>query len=441
MIDKVYKTIKEYELIDKGDKILIGLSGGADSVCLTHILYTLCDTLKITLNTAHLNHNIRGAEADSDALFAQHFSETLNIPFALRSERVSEYAQKNGMSEELAGRELRYAFFNEYLKEHGFNKIATAHNRNDNAETILMNFVRGSGIKGLCGIPHRRGNIIRPILDIERSEIEEYCAKNGLSYVTDSTNNQKVYTRNKIRLELIPEIEKLLNPNFVTTVTENARLIKSDAEFIEDAAKAAYRDNVYDNRVDIKYLLSQPFSVSSRIVLEMVREAAGSISNFPSSFVYEITELIKKGKSGAFVELPGDIGAYVEYGKLYIGKSNLTGDFEYILPVNGEVYIKELCKTVKTEYVTEKSGVGFYFAADKDDIIKLRNRRDGDVFFPTGMDGRKKVKDLFIDMKLTRAERSRAPILTINDEIAGVIKKRYDKRFVFAGKGIKITFI
>ena len=441
MIDKVYKTIKEYELIDKGDKILIGLSGGADSVCLTHILYTLCDTLKITLNTAHLNHNIRGAEADSDALFAQRFSETLNIPFALRSERVSEYARKNGMSEELACRELRYAFFNEFLNEHGFNKIATAHNRNDNAETILMNFVRGSGIKGLCGIPHRRGNIIRPILDIERSEIEEYCAKNGLSYVMDSTNNQKVYTRNKIRLEIIPEIEKLLNPNFVTTVTENARLIKSDAEFIENAAKAAYRDNVYDNRADIKYLLSQPFSVSSRIILEMVREAAGSISNFPSSFVYEITELIKKGKSGAFIELPGEIGAYVEYGKLYIGKSNLTGDFEYILPVNGEVYIKELCKTVKTEYVTEKSGVGFYFAADKDDIIKLRNRRDGDVFFPTGMDGRKKVKDLFIDMKLTRAERSRAPILTINDEIAGVIKKRYDKRFVFDGKGIKITFI
>ena len=441
MIDKVYKTIKEYELIDKGDKILIGLSGGADSVCLTHILYTLCDTLKITLNTAHLNHNIRGAEADSDALFAQRFSETLNIPFALRSERVSEYARKNGMSEELAGRELRYAFFNEFLKEHGFNKIATAHNRNDNAETILMNFVRGSGIKGLCGIPHRRGNIIRPILDIERSEIEEYCAKNGLSYVTDSTNNQKVYTRNKIRLELIPEIEKLLNPNFVTTVTENARLIKSDAEFIEDAAKTEYRDNVYDNRVDIKYLLSQPFSVSSRIILEMVRAAAGSISNFPSSFVYEIIELIKKGKSGAFIELPGDIGAYVEYGKLYIGKSNLTDDFEYTLPVNGEVYIKELGKTVKTEYVTEKNGVGFYFAADKNDIIKLRNRRDGDVFFPTGMDGRKKVKDLFIDMKLTRAERSRAPIVTINDEIAGVIKKRYDKRFVFDGKGIKITFI
>ena len=354
---------------------------------------------------------------------------------------VSEYAAKNGISEELAGRELRYAFFDEFLQENGFDKIATAHNRNDNAETILMNFMRGSGIKGLCGIPYKRGNVIRPLLDITRGEIEEYCAKNGLEYVSDSTNAEKIYTRNKIRLELIPEIEAEFNPNFINTVTENANLVKADAEFIETAAKAEYEKNVCDNRIEIKYLLLQPFAVSSRIILEMVRSAAGNISNFPSSFVYKIIELAKKGKSGSSIELPGGIGAFVEYKKLYIGKNTETGEFEYPIRIGETAYIKEIGKTVRAEYVTEKNGGGFYFAADKNDEITIRNRRDGDIFFPTGMDGRKKVKDLFIDMKLTRTERSRAAIVTINGEIAGIIGKRYDKRFIFLQKGVKITFM
>ena len=142
MIDKVYNTIRKYGLIQQGDKIIIGLSGGADSMCLTHVLWSLKDKLGICLRTAHMNHNIRGEEADKDALAAEKFSQSLGIPFTLKSEKVLEYAKKCGISEELAGRELRYAFFDEMLKEHLFNKIATAHNRNDNAETRLMNFMR-----------------------------------------------------------------------------------------------------------------------------------------------------------------------------------------------------------------------------------------------------------------------------------------------------------
>lgn len=441
MIDKVYKTIKEYELIKKGDKILIGLSGGADSVCLTYVLHMLRDTLGITLCTAHMNHNIRGSEAERDAEFARAYSEKLNIPFTLRSERVTEYACQNGISEELAGRELRYAFFDEFLKENDFQKIATAHNKNDNAETIVMNFIRGSGIKGLCGIPYKRGNIIRPILDVSRAEIEEFCAKNGLEYVTDSTNAEKIYTRNKIRLNLLPEIENAFNPNFINTVTDNSQLVKADLEFIESAVREAYEKCVKNSRADIELLLSQSAAVSSRVILEMVREAAGTVSNFSSEQVRNVMELAKKSKSGTSIELPGGIGAFVEYGKLYIGKNTEAEDFEYTLKIGETVYIKEIGKSVKAEYVTEKNGDGYYFSAEADDEIKIRNRRDGDKFFPTGMDGRKKVKDLFIDLKLTRAERSRTALVTINDEIAGIPGKRYDKRFVFEKKGIKITFM
>lgn len=441
MTDKVYETIKEYGLIEKGDKILIGLSGGADSVCLTHILYMLREKLGITIHTAHMNHNIRGNEADRDAEFARKYSEALGIPFVLHSENVTEYAEQNGMSEEMAGRELRYAFFNKFLKENGFSKIATAHNRNDNAETVVMNFMRGSGIKGMCGIPYKRGNIIRPILDISRDEIENYCKKNNLEYVLDSTNAEKIYTRNKIRLEIIPKIQAEFNPNFINTVSDNARLLRADAEFIADAAEEAYAKTVRNGRVDITYLLSQPFAVSSRIILKMVSEASGGISDFSADFVYKITELAKKGKSGSKIELPGKIEAVIEYKVLYIGRNEEVSEFEYPVKIGESVYIAEIGKTLKIEYVTEKNGSGFYFAADENDELKIRNRRAGDVFFPTGMDGRKKVKDLFVDLKLTRAQRSRAEIVTINGEIAGIIGKRYDKRFVFKEKGIKITFI
>ena len=441
MINKVYKTICEYRLIDKGDKIVIGLSGGADSMCLTHILWSLREKLGISLCTVHLNHGIRGAEADSDEESARAFSESLGIPFSSKCENVPEYAKIHGMSEELAGREIRYAFFDEILKEKGFNKIATAHNRNDNAETILMNFMRGSGLKGLGGIPHKRGNVIRPILDITRDEIEKYCKENGIEYVTDKTNNEKIYTRNKIRLDLIPQIMDTFNPNFINTVTENAKILSSDSEFIDDLSDRFYKENIKEGRVDIKLLSDESESVRSRVIKKMIVNASGNDHDLSGKYISDIEELIKKNKSGSSVNLPYNICAMVEYGKLYIGAVSKTDDFIYEIPLGKKVYIPELNKTVYAKYTSEKSENGIYIGACENDKIEIRNRREGDVFYPEGMQGKKKIKDYFIDSKIPRFMRDKTGIITVNGEIAYIFPKRYDRRFTFRGKGIKITLI
>ena len=203
VINKVKQTIKRYDLIKEGDSVLVGLSGGADSVALCHILHTM----GINIVAAHLNHNIRGEEAKRDEEFAKTFAKKLGVRFVSKSVNVRELAKNTGMSDEMAGREARYAFFDDVCKSYGLTKIATAHNRNDRAETILMNLMRGSTMSGLSGIPYKRDNIIRPILDLTRAEIESYCDSMGLLYVTDSTNAADDYTRNKIRHKLLPLIE------------------------------------------------------------------------------------------------------------------------------------------------------------------------------------------------------------------------------------------
>ncbi|MCC8169625.1 MAG: tRNA lysidine(34) synthetase TilS [Oscillospiraceae bacterium] len=437
MLNKIRNTIKKYGLIEKGDGILIGLSGGADSVCLTHALYRLQDELEIHLYTAHMNHCLRGDNADADERFAVEFSESLGINCLTKHESVRDYARENGMSEEMAGRELRYAFFERIRKSLGLNKIATAHNKNDNAETILMNFMRGSGISGLCGIPVTRGKIIRPIIDLSRDEIENYCRENNLEYVTDSTNSEMIYTRNKVRLDLIPKIQNEFNNNFIANVTKNAELISDELDFIESAADRIC-GKIEENTIALK-MLDVHIALKRRVILTMLRSAG--IKDIEAEYIESVLRLAESGRSGASINLPNGNIAKIEYGKLYIGADeDKTPPFEYTIPINCEVYIKELKLTVFAEIVDASDG-GEVFKGDADSKITVRNRRSGDFFYPAGMDGRKKIKDYFIDCKVPRAQRDRTGILTIDGNIAWIIGRRRDKRFFPDGKGIRIKLL
>lgn len=432
MLKKVRNTIEKYGLLEKGDGVLIGLSGGADSVCLTHMLYTLRDELGIKIYTAHMNHCLRGESADRDERFAVSFSESLGIECITLRQNVRDYAKKRGVSEETAGRELRYAFFERIKSEYGLNKIATAHNRNDNAETVLMDFVRGSGLSGLCGIPIRRGDIIRPVMELSREEIEGYCAENGLEYVTDATNNETVYTRNKIRLELIPALQRDFNPNFTETVTRNAALLCEELDFIESKAEEAYK-NVVNGIIELEALNGFHIAIRRRVIIKMMK--ASGIRDISSEYVENILSLANKGKSGSSVNLPGKNTAEIEYGRLFVGRAaEETEPFEYTLPLDEAVYIKELGVTARAELSEERD----IFACDVGAEIVIRSRRAGDCFYPVGMDGKKKLKDYFIDEKIPRRERSKTGVLTIDGKIAWIVGKRRDRRFAGSGKGIKI---
>ncbi|MCI8404668.1 MAG: tRNA lysidine(34) synthetase TilS [Clostridia bacterium] len=442
ILRSIRNTIKDHNLLNEGESVLIGLSGGADSVCLTHILHVLADEIGITLYTAHINHGIRGEEAKRDEQFAYHFSETLGIQCFVKHAEIPKLALKAGESEETVGRRIRYDFFNELCVKYHIDKIATAHNKNDNAETILMHFMRGSSLGGLRGIPYSRDNIIRPILDISRNEIEQYCKRNDLKYVTDSTNLENDYTRNKIRHILIPIIEKNFNPNFVNTVTENAAIIRECDSFID-----RYADNIYaavaDNDcVDIKELKLYDMAVRRKIIRRFLKEVYGTNEGISSVYINDILSLADNN-SGTSIDLPQNITVKNEYGKIIAdtkGNQEIK-DFVYEVKTGADIFINEISKKVRIiQAIERKNDKAVYLEAKKDDKIIIRNRRSGDRFYPSGMDGSKKLKQYFIDNKISRKHRDMIPIVEINGVIASV-GTRVDRHFLFKNHGIRIEFI
>lgn len=439
ILDTIKKTIVRNGLISSGDSVLIGLSGGADSVCLTHVLWSLKEELGITLYTAHVNHGIRHEEADSDEKFVRSFSDLLGIECFVKKIDIPEIAKRDRVSEEAAGRCARYGYFEQLCKSRKITKIATAHNKNDSVETVLMNFSRGSALNGLCGIPYRRADIIRPLLDITRADIEAYCSENKLKYVTDSTNLKNDYTRNKLRNVIIPMIQQELNPNLVNTISKNSVLIREDNEYLESRAKEIYQKNVSDNGIMISVLNETDISLRRRVVRYMLDSVYDGLCNIYSVYVDDILSIIGK-QSGTVINLPDSVTARNEYGKLIIERQKpqvsaffydiKVGDFLYIPEINAKVSVKAV-KTVQNDGA-------LYFSGEDISKITVRSRKSGDSFLPQGMSGTKKVKEYFIDKKIPRCERNKIPVIEINGKIAAV-GNRYDSRFVFKDMGIRVN--
>ena len=279
--DKVLNTIKRYEQIKSGDTIVVGVSGGPDSICLLNVLKNLQNELKINIVVAHINHMIR-KEADSETVFVQDFCEQRDIKCFVKKADVLQIAKEKKLGTEEVGRKIRYDFFEEVKNIVGGNKIATAHNANDNAETVLMNFLRGSGSTGLKGIePIRDNKLIRPIIECTRQEIEQYCNEKGLNPKYDKTNQENIYTRNKIRNMLIPYIQENFNPNIIETITRLADVVSSEDDFIENVSNENYKKLLVigeKNRIELKLkefnLLDEV--LKNRIILIATRKLFGS---------------------------------------------------------------------------------------------------------------------------------------------------------------------
>ncbi len=420
--------------------VLVGLSGGADSVALTHILCVLSAKYGFKVYAAHVNHGLRGESAERDEAFSKAFAASLGIEFFSLKVDVRAVAKEKGLSEELAGREVRYAYFNSLCDGYGIEFIATAHHKNDNAETIIMNFMRGSGLKGLCGIPYRRDNIIRPLLDCTRAEIEEYCKTNGLEYVTDETNFAEEYTRNKIRHSLIPVIENKFNPSVVETVTRNAEIISLEEDFISGVADKAYEKAVSGNTLDIALTDNLHKAVVLRVIRKLTDTVCGN-RDISQAGIIAVYELMKNNRTGTRSDIARGIEARIEYGRLIIGEKQEKGeDFLYELRLGETLYVPELDCSVLAETAEEyKKDGAEYFSVPDDFRICIRNRRRGDVFRPSGMTGTKKLKSFMIDNKIPQDKRDFVGILTINDEIGWIIGYRRSENFKFNGNGIKIT--
>ncbi|MDE6539854.1 MAG: tRNA lysidine(34) synthetase TilS [Ruminococcus sp.] len=245
MTDKIFSFIKKYNMINKGDTVICGLSGGADSVCLLVVLYRISRKIGFSVKALHVNHCLRGDESNRDENFCRKLCRELNIPFKAVSCNVTAFAEENGLSIEESARKLRYEIFSENSVGA---KIATAHNANDNLETVIFNLVRGSALKGLSGIPPVRDNIIRPLLVVSRAEIEEYLRNIGQNYVTDSTNLSDDYTRNKIRHQVLPVLCGI-NPSLIETSVNSIDAVRSENFMIEEQTEKAFSECRQNNKL------------------------------------------------------------------------------------------------------------------------------------------------------------------------------------------------
>ena len=295
MKDKVIETIKKYELIQAKDKIVLGVSGGPDSITMLDILRQIREEFDFEIVVAHINHMIR-KEAIQDEEYVKKYCEKNNIKCFAKRIDVIDIANNKKIGTEEAGRLVRYEFFDEVLKQTGSNKIAIAHNKNDKVETIIMHVLRGSGLSGLKGIEPIRGNIIRPLIECERKEIEKYCDENKLEPRIDKTNFENDYTRNKIRNIVIPYIEKELNPNIIETIDRLSEVIKKEDRYLEKVASNVYEKILIKQEpgqiiLELKEFNEQDEVIKSRIILYTVKKLFGSSQGIEKIHINDIIKL------------------------------------------------------------------------------------------------------------------------------------------------------
>ena len=417
---KVLRAIDEYKMLENTDEIVVGFSGGADSVCLLHILYSLKDIYGYSLKAVHINHGIRGDEAKSDEEFAKNFCFKFNIPFEVFGFECIKEAEKNKESLEECGRRLRYDSFNKVC---GVNsKITTAHNANDNAETVIFNIARGTSVKGLCGIPFVRDNIIRPLLYCSRKEIENYCKENGLAFVTDSTNSSVEYSRNKIRHLILPVLEEI-NPSYLNCFNS----LSDNAKCVSDFLNLNAEELLLNSKTDY-------FTYNRKILLESDKAVA---TQMLCSEFYEYCNLILDNKKannlynllsdGGRLQIYGDIFAEVkkDYLRFFrIDNADFTDEIEILSFPFESVFSDYL---ISLEKITDNSKIVNHLCmGDMIDCntlsgkLGLRTRKAGDKFTFFKRNVSKSLKKLFTEENIPIEIRDKIPVLSDDNGVVWV---------------------
>lgn len=429
VLEQIRKNIKKHNMVSSGDVIVIGLSGGADSVTLLYALNELKEEFGYKLIAAHVNHGIR-EEAQDDADFCKELCEKLDIEYHVRSVDIKKLAKENRMGEEEMGRQIRYGFFRELCGENG--KIATAHNKNDNVETIFMRLIRGTGLNGLAGISFVNGNIIRPILNVSREDIEAFVVENGLVHVTDKTNFQTIYTRNKIRLDVIPYIKENINQNVINTIGDNIEQYKEDGDCLMEIAESIFnevsrRDNgkIY---VNVSALKAKHIALQKRVIIKAiqgVKQVYQDIANARN--IDSILELMDK-ENGKSFEMSG-IYCYMENGYLVFAGNKDSNAIEYNIEVEECNMTEEIVNNGCVCYVPKE------YAVNKDIIV--RKRMQGDIV-RIDDSKHKKLSSFLTDKKVPSDIRKDIQVVVVDNEIVmipGYFGSRYNKR---TGDFIKI---
>jgi tRNA(Ile)-lysidine synthase len=442
---KVLRFIKENDLLFSGEKILVALSGGPDSVFLLHFLNKFKKKYKIEIGAAHINHLLRSEDSERDELFCKTICDELSIPFYLLRKDIKTYSKKNKMSLESAGRKIRYEFFEKISKTNQYDKIATAHNADDNAETVLLNLIKGSGIKGIAGIPLRRKNIVRPILSITKKEILNYLDKYQFEYRIDESNLSNDFERNYLRNEVIPLIHRNINPAFSNTALNTSlnlqRFNSGLAEIVSELKSVVKVNRNKLISIPIEFIKKSNDFIISYTIKEIIDENFSV--KLESNDLKKIFSLAKK-QSGKSEELSENLIALKERNDIIIEKKSIklkTNVKKLSIGGNLKIDVRTISITAikKNEVKISKSKDEEFISADRlSNVFMVRNWKEGDKFFPIGMQGTKKISDYLNDIKINSFEKKEQMILENNGKIVWVIGKRLDDRFKITSKTKKV---
>jgi tRNA(Ile)-lysidine synthase len=459
-LKKIHQTIKEFKMVNDGEFVLVGVSGGPDSMALLYALIDISKTLGFTIGIAHLNHGIRDYDSDADAGYVLSVAKNLGIACYIEKIDIRRECKRKRISLEEAGREARYNFFNRVAEKKGFDKIAVGHQKDDNAELILLNLLRGSGTTGLSGIPPVRGKIIRPLIFSTRNEILTYLTHHHLGYRIDSSNTDTRFKRNKIRHHLIPLLKTVYNPNLSESLARLGILLRAEEDWmnqyifsIVDQTTLKLSKNYIS--LSINKLKQLHVAIQRKVIRQAILHAKGDLRRIMYLHIDAAIRLLTGNCTNGQLDLPDRVRIYKQDNQLIVSKerNSLRSielfreiadliNYEYIIHesdlFNKPLFINEIDATIRFNKlnrtdIAHVNTTAFYLALlDWDHILfpmVIRNYRTGDSFIPLGMEGTQTLKKFFINNKINKHKRIRVPIFLSGEKIAWVGGIRISDQF------------
>ena len=436
------KTIEEFGMLNKGDKVGVAVSGGPDSVALLHILVEIGGDYELDLSILHLNHGIRGEESDKDEAFVGELARSMGVPLTAKSVSIPDILEKKKGSLEDVSREERYRFFEDVRRSEGLDKIALGHNLDDQAETVIMKFLRGSGLEGLRGmLPVRDGIYIRPLINIAKSDIVSFMKDEGYEFVEDGSNKTNLYLRNRIRNILIPALRDDYNPNLVDNVGRMSHILRIEDDFMRETVDEILCDwgisrDENETRIGIKKLTSLHEALRQRIIKELLEDKTSSKKGIGYRHVRAVMDLAEGENVSGVLSLPLHVTVSREYDTIIVcrredvrhssglknrGRNVFEGEttegFSYQVKIPSRITVPDAAMSFRFEFVESDEidfSLGNAVFIDYDKIVPpiyIRNVREGDRIQSFGMEGTKKLSDIFIDKKIPKRTREHIPLV------------------------------
>lgn len=426
-MQQVAKSIETYQMLSDGDYVLIGISGGPDSVALLFLLRQYIGTRPIKLHLVHINHQLREAAAAESAYIEQLAAE-LALPCSSFVMPVAEYAAREGYSLEQAGHILRFACFRQVAEQYGATKLALGHHQGDRAETVLIHLLQGCGLDGLAALPPKEGWLIRPLIEVRKEALIAYCNQKNLRYFIDCSNETPDCLRNRIRLELLPQLKAQFNQNIVSSLTQLAELAWTDQEYLERQTEQLWQQHgtITNGQavLPLDVLFHQPLALKRRLLRKAYQALAGNMQNLCFAHVEKMLELLSSQQGEKKLSLPQKITYIKAYDKIYFVSETVASDekYSYNWALKEPFYLKERNWLLTAEWPQQPNSVNDMWQVTMDadclpHTLTIRNRRPGDVVRPMNMGGKKKLKEYLIDHKIPASQRDQLPLVLAADEI------------------------